>query len=136
MQSHLRSILLLSLLVLTLSSCERLTIPTITNGSVTEVSPAVIEATALMTSKQIDEYGIAWRKGNSQVSATVHDGTATGTLDSNGQFSVTVTLENNADYYVIFYATNDIGTTTSQTFKVHTTFHSPQQQDNPLPENP
>ena len=127
------TILLLGVMTMALTSCEKLEIPVITDCKVVETSPTVIETSAIMTSKQIDEYGIAWRKNSSHVTVTANDGTTTGTLDSEGHFTATVTLDTNADYYFIFFATNEIGTTTSETVKVHTSFFEPKKDDNPFP---
>lgn len=131
---HNVTILCISALALFLTNCEKLEIPVIKDCTVLEIEPTIIEASAVMTSKQIDECGIAWSKGKSQVSPSVNDGSLTGTLDSEGKLTISVALQANTDYYFIFWATNEVGTTTSETIKVHTSFLGPKKEDNPLPE--
>lgn len=119
--------------ILVLSSCEPLEIPAITDPHVTESSPAVISATAIMKSKQIDECGVIFSSKTSSPTLSKNDGIVYGTLDGNGSFSATVPVEANVTYYFVFFATNEIGTTTSESLKLTTNPLSPKQEDNPLP---
>lgn len=115
------------------AGCEKLEIPVITEAKVVETEPSVLEATAVMTSKEIDECGFVYSKKSSTPTLDSKDGIVYGELESDGTFSSIVTLEPGKTYWFMFFATNEIGTATSEIIKVHTSLFTPQQEDNPLP---
>ena len=118
--------------VLAFTGCEKLAIPEITNTSIEETEPGVIEATATMTSKEIDDCGIIYSSRNSTPTLENHEGKVEGTLKGD-QFSATLNLKTNTNYYFIFYATNELGTTYSTSINRRTSTVKPGPDDNPFP---
>ena len=121
------------LVVFTFTACEKLTIPVISDLQVTESEAGIVTVTALMQSKQIDEQGVLYSRKVAVPSITQCDGNVTGTLEAGGTFTATLSLEAGKDYYITVFATNEIGTTTSEVKKIHTSLLSPSPNDNPFP---
>ncbi|MBR4779650.1 MAG: hypothetical protein IK011_07185 [Bacteroidaceae bacterium] len=112
--------------------CEKLTVPTIEDTSVTETTPGVIRAQATMTSKEIDDYGLIYSTKNSSPTLASKEGTVQGTLEGSA-FTAEAMLKTNTTYYFVFYATNEVGTTYSTAIKLTTSLYSPSIDDNPMP---
>lgn len=127
------SLLATAIIILTLSGCEKLAIPVITDANIEETEPGVIEATATMTSKEIDDCGIIYSSRSSTPTLESNEGKVEGTLKGE-QFSATLKLKTNTNYYFIFYATNELGTTYSTTINRRTSPAKPGPDDNPFPE--
>lgn len=118
---------------ITFAGCEKLEIPVITDANIVETETAVVQATAVMTSRQIDACGVVYSKKNSNPTLTGKDSIVYGELESDGTFSSTLTLEAGTTYWFMFFATNEMGTATSEIIKVTTGLFTPRQEDNPLP---
>ena len=121
------------LLVLAFCGCENIEIPVITEPKAVETSPTVVDLSAVMTSKQIDEYGVVYSAKSKNPSLSSNDGKVSGTLDANGLFTATLTLATNTTYYFVFFATNEVGTATSVPVELKTSLYTPNVDDNPFP---
>ena len=115
-----------------LVGCEKLTVPTITDATVEELTPGTISAKATMTSKEIDEYGLIYSTKNTSPDLNAKDAIVNGNLEGSN-FTAEVTLKTNTTYYFVFYATNEKGTTYSTATKLTTSLYNPSIDDNPFP---
>ena len=119
--------------LLILSSCEEKTIPLIEDAAFTEIEPTVIEATAFISAHEIDVCGVCYSEQNMLPTPENCDGLVSGTLEGK-QFSATLTLKPHTVYYLVIYATNELGTTTSQPIRIRTSYRDAKPDDNPFPE--
>lgn len=133
MKRLISHILPLLFVLVACSACERLTIPVISQTKISEPEVGVVNAKAIMRSKQIDECGIYYSSSSSKPSLNDNDAIICGDLDSDGTFTATLTLKANTIYWFVFFATNELGTATSETIKFQTGQFSPNKDDNPLP---
>jgi hypothetical protein len=130
---RLLPVLLVLLVAFTFTACERLTIPVISNASVTLADIAVVNAKAVMKAREIDECGLFYSSSNSKPTLADNDAVVYGDLESDGTFATTLTLKANTTYWFVFFATNELGTATSETIKLQTGQFYPDANDNPLP---
>lgn len=127
------SMMLAVLLLIAFGSCEQKTVPVIENVTFGETEPTVVEATALVSAHRIDECGVCFSTQNMLPTPDNCDGLVPGTLDGE-HFTVSLLLLPHTVYYLAVYAVNELGTTTSQSVRLCTSYRDAKPDDNPFPE--
>lgn len=115
-----------------LSGCEKNSIPVIQTVAFFEESPGVLTALAKIEAKEVDEWGICYSKSNTSPTLDKNDGIIYGTTDD-GKYTTSFTLDVATTYYLVVFATNEMGTTHSASTKLTTSASAPDADDNPLP---
>lgn len=126
-------LLLPALLLVVLTACEKKVIPLIENAAFEETEPTVVVATADISAHEIDACGVCYSEQNMTPTPEKCDALVEGTLDGK-QFTATLMLKPHAVYYLVIYATNELGTTTSQPIRLRTSYREARPDDNPFPE--
>jgi len=117
---------------LSLASCDNKKAPMIANETAKELSPTVILVEADITGEDLSAYGVCF-SGTNQL-PSLQDGTITeGALEGDHFQARIIIMDPGNSYYFRVYATNDKGTTYSETLTVTVSYQNVGAHDNAYP---